>query len=217
MQLRILFAASALAIAAAPAQAAVFVSPSPTIDYSTDVATTPNSQIVWDFDGIARSGFNLTFSGGAGVTSGTSATAAAPPGDATNYAAVRSGGAATLTSTDLLDTVSIFMGSPDSYNFIRFIGPSINVLLNGVQLAGGTNFHGVRTVGERITYSFGGQGVNQVIFGSNGNSFEFDRIGATVLSAVPEPVTWAMMTLGFFGAGALLRRKRRLAPQATTA
>jgi hypothetical protein len=33
--------------------------------------------------------------------------------------------------------------------------------------------------------------------------------GAIALGAVPEPASWAMMLLGFFGLGAMLRRARR--------
>ena len=36
------------------------------------------------------------------------------------------------------------------------------------------------------------------------------RVGAT-LTSVPEPATWAMMLMGFFGAGAMLRRRQALA------
>jgi hypothetical protein len=38
--------------------------------------------------------------------------------------------------------------------------------------------------------------------------------GVTGLSAVPEPATWVTMILGFFGLGALMRRRREAAPPA---
>jgi hypothetical protein len=50
--------------------------------------------------------------------------------------------------------------------------------------------------------------VNQIVFTSNQNSFEFDNIGA-LASGVPEPATWAMMLLGFGGIGFMLRNGKR--------
>lgn len=47
--------------------------------------------------------------------------------------------------------------------------------------------------------------MNKVDFSSTGNSFEFDSLAG----GVPEPTTWALMIVGFGGAGALLRRRRR--------
>ena len=38
-----------------------------------------------------------------------------------------------------------------------------------------------------------------------------DSFGQGVGGAVPEPATWTLLTAGFGGLGALLRRKRRLA------
>jgi hypothetical protein len=211
MNARIPFIAAGALIAAlsmaGAANAAVAVSASPSKTYAQDVASTPDSQVVWDFDGIAASGFSLAYAGGASEANGTSGTAAAPPGDTTDYAAVRKNSTITLMSLKLLSSISIFMGSPDSYNFIRFVGPGLNQTLNGVQLAGGIDFGGDRTVGKRVTYSFGDTAVNQVIFGSTGHSFEFDRIAAT-MAAIPEPGAWALMLTGFGAMGAILRRRR---------
>ena len=41
------------------------------------------------------------------------------------------------------------------------------------------------------------------------------RLVATVVTAVPEPASWAMMLLGFAGAGAVLRRRRTAMSVAT--
>jgi hypothetical protein len=68
-------------------------------------------------------------------------------------------------------------------------------------------------IARRVTYSFGGAKVGSVEFFSNVNknsfAFEFDRISGVV----PEPTSWALMLMGFFGLGALLRQ-RRLSPVA---
>jgi hypothetical protein len=52
--------------------------------------------------------------------------------------------------------------------------------------------------------------VNQVIFSSSGNSFEFDTIAANDPPAsvpVPEPVTLSLFAAGLAGAAGLRRRK----------
>ena len=41
------------------------------------------------------------------------------------------------------------------------------------------------------------------------NSFAFDLVSVSVLGAVPEPATWAMMLLGLGGLGAAMRSRRR--------
>ena len=45
--------------------------------------------------------------------------------------------------------------------------------------------------------------------GTRITDFEHFRIDVTPLAAVPEPATWAMMILGFFGIGGLAMAKRR--------
>ncbi len=144
-------------------------------------------------------------SGALGVLTGMTAP---PPGDVTNYLTVAGGKAATLVSVKPLKKISLFMGSPDSYNSIRFIGLNYDVTLNGSQLwqplAAST---GDRSWGRRLTYDFGSFGVTKVIFASRYNSLEFDDLAGS-FQAVPEPTSWALMLVGFFGLGAILRYRR---------
>jgi hypothetical protein len=189
-------AALAALTAAGAAQAAVTVSFT-----GADLPLPSGQQLVWNFDGLQAAGYGVTLSGGAGIYDGSlgliSGIAAPPPGTTSHYAAVLGGGKLTLT-TPLISQLSIYMGSPDDYNQIRFN-------FAGVQLAAGA-FGGAQSVGRRMTYDFGGQKVTSVEFMSSGNSFEFDNIATT--SAVPEPATWAMMITGFGLAGAAMRRRR---------
>ena len=78
---------------------------------------------------------------------------------------------------------------------------------NGADLARGTN------PGTTLNYSFQAQsGANSLRFfqaSQTEGSPIIDNI--TVSAAVPEPMTWALMILGFGGAGAMLRRRGALA------
>lgn len=171
----------------------------------------PGEQLVADFDGFLASGYSFSLTGAAGIFDGAAGlvpgVAAPPPGTTTGYLALQQGGTATLL-TPLIQSLSIYIGSPDSYNGIRFIGLNgYDQTLTGASLAAGA-FNGDQSVGRRMTYYFGSERVTQVVFFSTGNSFELDNIAAT--SAVPEPRTWAMMLIGFAAAGSVVRARRRL-------
>lgn len=202
--------ALALAAGATAANAAITISVSP-----SNLPLPSGQSLVVDFDNPSAAGFTFTQgvnsfvrSGAAGLESGVSAP---PPGDVSMYETVTGGGFATLTSDHLLSSFSFFLGSPDDYNYVEFVGPSFDVTLSGSNLFNpSTAFGGDQSIGRRISYDFGGAQVNKIIFGSNSNSFEFDNLAAA--GAVPEPATWAIMLLGFFGLGAALRSQARRQP-----
>jgi hypothetical protein len=203
-----------LAIAGA-ASAAVTVS-TPESGYP---AIPTGQTTVVSFDGPNAAGYSYTSSAGVngtgvyqtadGLHSGV---AAVPFGDtSTSYFAVTTGGHLDLT-TPVLKSLSVFIGSLDSYNSITFKGlggfsqafsgstlaADVPVLANGDQTSSLTN--------RRFDFQFNGAKVNEVLFNSTGNSFEFDTIAAAPAGGVPEPATWAMMMAGVFGVGAALRR-----------
>lgn len=203
-----LIAASALiTLGAGPALAAA-----PTM--TSQVASNPlpaGMFIINDFDHPVTPGF--TFSGGLvrlGSLGPLNSISSPPPGVLSKYVSVLGNRKATLTSVTPLKRISLYMGSPDSFNSIRFIGAGYDYTLTGNQLwqpiaanAGDWNW------GRRLTYDFGGFGVTKVIFASARNSFEFDDLAGSYMRAVPEPTTWAMMLMGFFGLGSMLRNRRR--------
>jgi len=198
-------AAFATVAIAGSANAAVSVS------YTSDDLNLPAGQtMVWDFDGLEAAGYSVSTTGTVSYYNGAdglqSGVAAPPPGDLTTYASVLGGGSLTL-STPAIKLLSVYMGSPDAYNSIRFnFSDNTSELLNGTQLAGGA-FGGNQSVGRRMTYTFGDKTVTSVVFASAQNSFEFDNIAT--ISAVPEPATWAMMIMGFGLAGSAVRNSRR--------
>jgi len=203
-----LLAASALAVMAASPAAAAPKAPTMT----SQVANTPlpaGMFMIDTFDSPIAPGF--AFSGGLvrlGSLGAIKNVTAPPPGDKTKYLTVLGGKTATLTAITPLKKISLYMGSPDSFNAIRFIGVGYDFTLTGSQLwqpLAATD--GDQGWGRRLIYDFGGYGVTKVIFSSARNSLEFDDLAGSYTGAVPEPASWALMLLGFFGIGAAIRRK----------
>ena len=108
-------------------------------------------------------------------------------------------------------SLSVYLGSLDDYNSITFKGENgfsetfdgddLNSPANGNQQAGSTN--------RRYYFTFDpSELINQVIFTSSGNSFEFDNIAVNDPPAqVPEPVTLSLFAAGLAGVAGLRRRK----------
>jgi len=153
-------------------------------------------------------GYSLDLDGATvGVNEGGSGYSGTLPNDPTHYLTVPGGATATLTSLSGFKAFSLYMGSPDTYNSIRFIGDGFDHTLSGGQMTEG-NTGQEWSWGARVNFDFGGAVVKQVVLSSSSNSFEVDNFA---VAAVPEPATWAMMIMGFGAAGAILRR-RQLAP-----
>jgi hypothetical protein len=201
--------AATLALMATSANAVV------SVPYDGSLAA--NQSVVVNFDAPNAAGYNfvgdvsgMIYPGSNGLVQNI----AAPPAtsastfDQTNFIAIQKGQSATL-NTPILKSLSIFIGSLDPTNKITFkgadgfhesfLGSALFTPAQGNQSNGDNN--------RRFYFTFDpADRVNQIVFSSNENSFEFDNIGA---SAVPEPATWAMMLLGFGGIGFMLRNGKR--------
>ena len=175
----------------------------------------PNQTLIADFNNTAIPNavidptmFSLTLSGATvGVNEGGSGYSGTLYGDPTHYLTIPGNASATLTSVTPLKYLSFYMGSPDSYNAVRFTGLNgYDVTIPGsVLVAGDTNQSW--SWGKRVNFDFGSSVVTGVTFSSSQNSFELDNIAG----GVPEASTWALMIVGFGGAGAMLRRRRTAA------
>jgi hypothetical protein len=202
----------AVLAAASPAAAEVTV----TLTNEGDPNTLPaGQQLIADFDdaddptAVLVDGVTLTLDGATvGWHEGYSGYSGTLPNNETHYLTVATGATATFESDRAFSVFSLFMGSPDTYNWIEFFGDNgYHELLSGsAMFQGDTNQSW--SWGKRVNFDFGGYNVNRIVLSSTGNSFEVDNAAGT-LAAVPEPATWAMMILGFGGVGAMLRRSRR--------
>lgn len=218
MKIRTLAAASAafgILAAASAANAAITVSH---IEEGNLFGPIDGGQgvMIYDFDAIADP--NVTYVGNVLQGPQTGSTSASPPyggsvtGDNTKYASVQESTTGTFSTLPgfYLSTFSFYLGSPDSYNTLTF-----NLLGGGSQTFSGEDIWGGspagtgdRTLGYRVYYDFGGAKVTSITFGTGDtNAFEFDGIAGNV-AMVPEPGTWALMIMGFGGAGAMIRRRK---------
>jgi hypothetical protein len=181
--------------------------------------------------GFAISGTASLFTG---TVSGTSAAPAMPPTadvydsatgrDSTQYLSIQGGQQATLTfGGHGLTEISFYVGSIDGYNSLAFqyadgsfqlpvmtgswVQDNTIAQSNGDQQSGNTN--------GRLTLTFD-KAVSSVVLKSDTNAFEISDV-AGIAAGVPEPASWALMILGFGGAGAALRGQRRRQAAAATA
>ena len=207
-------AAALLVAFAAPANAGV-------ISYSWspfDAAIAPGEVMVQSFDAPIAAGYSMTWNN-AGIYQGplVPGIAAPPVNDNTKYLSILTGGSATLTAPGTIKSLSLYWGSMDGYNKITFLGANgfsksfdgddLNSPANGHQQAASTNRRYYFTMDPSDQ-------INQVIFSSTGNSFEFDNIAVNdppSTTDVPEPLTLSLFAGGLAGATLLGRRRLKTA------
>jgi hypothetical protein len=100
---------------------------------------------------------------------------------------------------------AIHDSSPTGVTIGGYVGAApqfANLLLAGAQAF---DFEATLAAGDRVSFVLGAAG--NYTYDSTGLSLTVTSLDDTV-GGVPEPATWAMMILGFAGAGAALRRRR---------
>ncbi|HEY3950776.1 PEPxxWA-CTERM sorting domain-containing protein [Phenylobacterium sp.] len=106
-------------------------------------------------------------------------------------------------------TVGSSVTSSDTNNHLVFSG----FTFNGVDGMIGPTPAGLPSAGITAQFVTAGGQQELIVKGSGGPAAGFGGTVnfAPVLAGVPEPASWALMILGFGGAGALLRQQRRRA------
>ncbi|MEO9467692.1 PEPxxWA-CTERM sorting domain-containing protein [Parasphingorhabdus sp.] len=191
-------AALGMAVAVAPANAAVTISTGP-------LGVLGAGETIF-CDGVTDCGGALT---GTYINFNTSmpGIAAAIPGNGTSQVAVLGGDSASLAVGQLVSGFSFDWGSVDTYNTLRIFTSDGNYVItgndlppaNGDQTDLGTNFRFSALFDSATT-------LQSIEFASSRNSFEWDNVA---IAAVPEPATWAFMILGFGAVGGAMRRQRK--------
>lgn len=212
--MKILLASAAVLLVAGSASAAVTVS---TTTSGTDPAFDPgfgSQSLIYDFDGLAPAGGNLTGDFALDVAPGTPGQSAAPSGTpaGTRFLTVptsASSGAATLRLGGNYKYVSFYWGSIDDYNTLEVLDSGGNTLftVTGAGLPAPVAANGNQTAptSNRRVF-FASDAVNIAGFRMTSTQFAFEI--DTVAGAVPEPATWAMMVGGFGMMGFAARRRR---------
>jgi hypothetical protein len=97
------------------------------------------------------------------------------------------------------------------------LGAGIRINLGSIGAGGSRSFnyyYGINNVGENpgglLADTFGA-GAKYVMLGTSSNDGPKNSITLGVSGGVPEPATWAMMIMGFFGLGSVVRRRRAVA------
>jgi hypothetical protein len=95
-----------------------------------------------------------------------------------------------------------------SLAYATSFGHSASPISYTLNFAGGGSANGALSLGEAFQTLIVNANLSSIVLGaSDGDNYTaIDNVNYT-LAAVPEPATWAMMVLGFGGAGALLRRR----------
>jgi hypothetical protein len=192
--------------------------------------------IVTGFDGADTLTFDPAHASGYGLFTGSHAgVAAAPVGDTSTYMAIRTGGSVLFDLRGLagpggtIQSVSAYLGSIDSYNYIDLLGLNSDgsldyghplLSLGGTVLPGHDGSWYSSLANGRLTFTFApNERIGGMVFRSTGVAFEFDSIaigtghagGGTNqggVAPVPEPASWAMMVGGFGLIGGAMRRRR---------
>lgn len=222
-----LFAAAALA---APATAVTFFS----VGGAPDPGIAPFETTLVSFDAPLHAGVSQADTGPVALYTGSSGQAAAPAGDTSTYMGIGTDGRATFDFRDYFASrssparsLSVYLGSIDSYNFIDVLDAGLNVVatISGTDLPASNGDQGAAITNRRLFINFDpSEAIGGLAFRSTGVAFEFDGIAASAAryqnfgdptpftipfaTAVPEPATWALLLAGFGFIGTSLRRRR---------
>lgn len=89
---------------------------------------------------------------------------------------------------------------PDTTIYSRFFGIQSDLGIKSIDVYGvPQDYYDIHTDQKLGSYAAGTLYIDNLTLGTNGSG-----------GAVPEPATWAVMIIGFFGVGALARRKARI-------
>lgn len=206
-------ALSALALSST-ASAAVMVT---TFAGAPDPGPLAGETQVITFDSGLEPGVAI-FGNGAVVSGGAPNQYAPPAGDNTPYLATPisgNSGAVELSFANFLGNknvrqFSFYWGSIDTFNTIQLLNRAGQAFfsISGANLPFNNGDQSSPNTNRRVAFNLTGadQDLGGILFSSTSPAFEVDTFS---FAAVPEPATWAMLVLGFFGLGSALRSSRR--------
>lgn len=208
----IALASGSIAMLASPAMAAVTIS---NIQFGSAAAFAgPATGVTIDFEGANPAG--VTIGAGTiiatGPSNGNGAQPAFGPGNSNHYIDGLDGQPGTVSYAPGFFEGSLFWGSIDDRNELQFFDAANTLLgsIHGYDLsppATSDGNQGAAASNVRVFFTSTDK-ITALKFVNHGSpAFEADNIN--LVSAVPEPATWAMMLVGFGAMGGALRTNRR--------
>jgi hypothetical protein len=220
---------------------AAFAGPAQAVSFTTagavaggDPGIGAGEVLVTTFDGPDILSYDPAHSSGFGLYTGSyPSVAAAPAGDTSQYMAITTGGSVLFdlrafdSAQSQLNSLSVYLGSIDTYNFIDVLGLDGNgnidytsplLTISGSDMPPSNGDWYDSQTNRRLTINFApSDAIGGIVFRSNGVAFEFDSIAVgtshivpneSTIGAVPEPASWAMMVGGFGLIGGAMRSRR---------
>lgn len=200
------------ALTATTASAVINVTMGGTAVANEGLYTSVTGAVTTNFNGSLVNPINYV---GGGVVNGSiPGLWASPPNDTTNYFSIGpSTSSVAVIDSGLASYFGYYGGSPDTYNSVSFFNTITDTLIatfTGSQLA---TFAGAAPNGDQslgffwnFTATDSSSYFNAIRFDSESNAFETDN--HAVLTAVPEPETYAMMLIGMALVGFTARQNR---------
>lgn len=186
-----------------------------------------SEQFIMNFEGCPDySVIGIAISAGGLCTGGTSGSAAEPADPtslSSNYFSTGPNHPSTVTidfttwlGTNVVNSLSFYWGSIDSYNTLRILGTSGELLkLTGNQVHDPANGNqSSAQTNRRVFFTFDGAAASQfrkLEFTSTQAAFEVDDIAidARAASQVPEPASLALLAAGLGALGVVGARRKR--------
>jgi hypothetical protein len=209
-----LFLAAGVAaiITAAPAQAASLLSDSGFVSPTTIDFSTPNvaagTVVTNQFAGVtfsATGSSNFKASGNPGMYSGSL------DGFSGGYLDTFTGGGANNTASIFQILFAGPVTRAGAYYEFNTGSPAVTLTaLLGNTVVGSFSYNNPSCCGSSQFLGFQGITFDRIqLSGVTGSDFIMDTLRFDATGAVPEPSTWALMLIGFFGLGAAVRRQGR--------
>ena len=138
-----------------------------------------------------------------------------PGGDSTDYVFAQQGGSVTVSFTHNLNSVTIYWGSPDTYNSITLGNGDV---ITGTMVATALGFAANGSDANSMWVTIADTSAFKSFTATSSSpAFEFDMAAGVSSGTIPEPSTWAMLMLGFTGLGyAAFRRSVKDRPSVKT-
>ena len=132
------------------------------------------------------------------------------PTPVTSAALTINGRTFTTNGSFFSELFTVGQGFFETESYVKPLGDS-SVFYNEIYTTS-SNAPGPTSLTSPFTYSYVGGGTNLSSFTIGGDSLTLSSLTVTLVDAVPEPSTWAMMIMGFGGVSFMAYRRKQNGP-----